>query len=147
MSAPGEAEPYSKAFETLVQEPDEDLVGLLAYGFFKTSVRERVRAGQTIPLYLRSPTKSEVDAFRGRAERVLERYAAEAIAEAEPQITAAAHGSAKDAIIAEVRRRTGFGPAVFAGVVVWIVTILLTVAVVFSAPDWVRGLFEHVSPK
>jgi hypothetical protein len=146
LSDPAETEPYSKAFETLIREP-EDIVGILAYGFFKTSIRERVRSGQDVPRHLRNPTKSETDAFRGQAERILERYAAQAIADAEPAITAAAHGMAKNEIITEIRNRTGIGPSIGTGVIVWIVTILLTMAVVFAAPDWVRGLVEHVSPQ
>jgi hypothetical protein len=137
---------YSKAFETLIRQP-EDIVGLLAYGFFKTSIRERVRAGQHVPLALRNPTKSETEAFRGQAERILERYAAQAIADAEPGIVAAAHSSAKNEVIAEIRQRTGIRASVVTGVVVWIVTIALTVLVVFAAPGWVRALVEHSTPK
>ena len=90
---------YSRAFETLVREP-EDIVGLLAYSLFKASIRERVRGGQEVPRHLRNPTAAETDAYRGQAERILERYAEGVIAEAEPGITAAARGTAKD----EIRR-------------------------------------------
>ena len=45
---PRHAEPHSKAFETFVRDT-EDLVGLLAYAFYKESIRERVRAGQDVP--------------------------------------------------------------------------------------------------
>jgi hypothetical protein len=144
---PSGAEPYSKAFETFIQEPDEDIVGLLAYSFFKAGIRERVRAGQDVPRHLRNPTQADTQAYRGRAERILEQYAAKAIEDAEPLITAAAHGTAKDEIIAEVRSRTGVWPSIITGVIVWVVTILLTMVVVFAAPDWVRGLVEHVTPK
>ena len=68
-----EAEPseaYSRAFETLVQGPDEDIVGLLAYSLFKASIRERVRGGQDVPRHLRNPTTAETDAYRGQAERI-----------------------------------------------------------------------------
>ena len=147
MSEQSGTEPYSKAFETLIREPDEDIVGLLAYSFFKASIRERVRDGQDVPRHLRNPTKAETDAYRGRAERILERYAAQAIADAEPGITAAAQGAAKGEIISEIRRRTGVGAAIVAGVVVWIVTIVLTIVAVFAAPDWVRALVQHVTPK
>lgn len=109
MSEPSDTEPYSRAFETLIREPDEDIVGLLAYAFFKASIRERAQSGQDIPRHLRNPTQADTQAYRGRAERILEQYAAKAIEDAEPSITAAAHGSAKDEIIAEVRSRTGFG--------------------------------------
>jgi hypothetical protein len=59
----------------------------------------------------------------------------------------AAHSAAKDEIIEELRRRTGLWSAVETGVVVWIVTIILTIVAVFAAPDWVRALVEHATPK
>lgn len=58
----------SRAFEALVDEGDEpDIVGLLAYGLFKASVRERALTGQEVPRHLRDHTKSEREAYRGRA--------------------------------------------------------------------------------
>jgi hypothetical protein len=138
--------PYSKAFEDFVQDPD-DIVGLLAYAFFKAGIRERVATGQNVPRELRNPTQADIEAYRGRAERALELYATKAIEDAEPGITAAAHGTAKDEIIREVQRRTGLWPAVVSGVVVWVVTILLTIVAVFGAPGWVRALVEHAIPQ
>lgn len=61
VSEPKPAEPHSKAFETLVQEPD-DVVGYLAYALYKEGIRERVRAGQDVPRYLRNPTKPDTEA-------------------------------------------------------------------------------------
>ena len=147
MTEPSDADPYSKAFETLIREPDEDIVGLLAYSFFKASIRERVRDGQDVPRHLRNPTKAETDAYRGRAERVLEQYAEQAIEDAEPGIITAAQGAAKNEIITQIKSRTGLWPAIVTGVVVWVVTIILTIAAVFAAPDWVRALVQHASPK
>lgn len=147
LSEPSAPEPYSRAFETLVQEPDEDIVGLLAYSFFKASIRERVQLGQDVPRHLRNPTRAETDAYRGRAERILERYAAKVIADAEPGIIAAAQGAAKSEIITEIKNRTGLVSAIGTGVVVWLVTIILTIIVVFAAPEWVRALVQHAAPK
>jgi hypothetical protein len=146
LSEPNTAEPYSKAYETLIREPD-DIVGLLAYAFFKTSIRERVRDGQDVPRHLRNPTQQDTDAYRGRAERILEQYAARAIDEAEPAITAAAHGAAKDEVIREVRRRTGAWPSIGYGVLAWFVSIFITVVVALARPGWVSGLVEHVTPR
>ena len=136
---------YSRAFETLVREP-EDIVGLLAYSLFKASIRERVRGGQEVPQHLRNPTAAETDAYRGQAERILERYAEGVIAEAEPGITAAARGTAKDEIITEVRNRTRAWPAIGYGVVAWFISIVITVVVVLASPGWVRDLVNHVTP-
>jgi hypothetical protein len=139
-------EPYSKAFETFVRDP-EDIVGFLAYALFKESIRERVRAGQAVPPYLRDPTKPDAAAYRGRAERALELYAEKAIDDATPAIVAGAQSGAKGEIIAEIRSSTGLWANITTGVVVWLVTIILTVVVVSGAPSWVRGLVEHVAPK
>ncbi len=136
---------YSLAFETFVREP-EDIVGLLAYSLFKASIRERVRGGQEVPRHLRNPTAAETDAYPGQAERILERYAEGVIAEAEPGITTAARGTAKDEIIAEVRSRTRAWPAIGYGVVAWFISIVITVVVVLASPGWVRDLLNHVTP-
>jgi len=147
LSEPNAPDPYSKAFETLVSEPDEDIVGLLAYSLFKASIRERAQAGQDVRGPLRNPTKTEAAAYRGQAERILETYAAQAIEDARPGIVATAQSAAKTEIIAEIRRRTGWWPTIVAGMVVWVVTIILTVGVVLIAPDWVRGLVQHATSK
>lgn len=145
---------YSRAFETLVEEGDEDdVVGLLAYSLFKSSIRERVRLGQTVPIHLRTPTVAERDAYRGRATRILERYAEGAIAEAEPDITETARAAAKSEIITEigsvktlVTDRTRAWPAIGYGVAAWLISIVITVVVVLASPGWVRDLVNHVAP-
>jgi hypothetical protein len=144
---------YSRAFETLVQEGDEDdVVGLLAYSLFKSSIRERVRIGQTVPLHLRTPTVAERDAYRGRATRILERYAEGAIAEAEPDITETARAAAKSEIITEmgmvkttVIDRTRAWPAIGYGVAAWFISIVITVVITLAAPGWVLNLVNHVN--
>ena len=146
MSQPSAPDGYSKAFETLVQS-DDDIVGLLAYSLFKASVRERVRTGQSVPRDLRTPTKAETNAYRGQAERILEEYANRAIEDAEPGIAARAQDDARSEIISTIRQRTGLWSNIVTGVVVWLVTIALTALVVFAAPDWVRSLVEHATPK
>jgi hypothetical protein len=74
--------------------------------------RERCRAGQDVPRHLRNPTKSEIEAYRGRAERILEQYGERAIEDAKPGIVQAAQGAAKGEIIAEIKNRTGLWPAI-----------------------------------
>ena len=74
-------------------------------------------------------------------------YAANVIEAATPEIVAGAQTSAKGEIIAEIRKRTGLGPSIISGVVVWLVTIALALLVVFGAPEWVRSLVEHATPK
>jgi len=51
---------------------------------------------------------------------------------------------AKSAIIAEVRGRTGLAASIVTGVVVWLVTVALTVLLALAEPEWVRNLIAHV---
>jgi len=145
---------YSRAFETLVQEGDQsDIVGLLAYGLFKASIRERVRGGQEVPRHLRNPTEAEIHAYRGQAVRILEQYAEAAIAEATPDIVESARTGAKAEVIAEISSvrstvidRTRAWPAIWYGVAAWFISIVITVFVVLASPGWVRDLVNHVAP-
>lgn len=146
--------PHSRAFEILVQEGDEpDIVGLLAYSFFKESIRERARSGGDVPANLRTPTLAERSAFRGQAERILEKYGQAAIAEAAPDIAEAARAGARAEIIAEIDKvrttvidRTRGWPAIGYGVVAWFVSIVITVIITLAAPGWVMNLVNHLTP-
>ncbi len=145
---------YSRAFETLVEEGDEqDIVGLLAYSLFKAGIRERVRSGDDFPRHLRTPTTADRRAYRGQAERILELYGKGAIADATPDIEESARSSAKAEILGEVERvritvidHTRAWPAIGYGVVAWFISIFITVMVTLAAPGWVMNLVNHVSP-
>ena len=110
---------YSLAFESLVQQPD-DTIGLLAYSLFKAGIRERVRAGQEVPPHLRNPTAADIEAYRGSASRILEKYADQVITEAEPEIAY--------------------------GVAAWFISIVITIVVVVAAPSWVLRLANQINP-
>jgi hypothetical protein len=145
---------YSRAFEALVGEGDEpDIVGLLAYSLFKASIRERVRSGQDVPRHLRNPTSAEIDAYRGQAVRILERYGEGAIAEATPDIIESARTGAKAEILGEVDKvrttvieRTRAWSTIGYGIVAWFISIVITVVITLAAPGWVMNLVSHISP-
>jgi hypothetical protein len=136
---------YSLAFESLVQQPD-DTIGLLAYSLFKAGIRERVRAGQEVPPHLRNPTAADIEAYRGSASRILEKYADQVITEAEPEIAARARGTARDEIIEVVRGRTRAWQAIGYGVAAWFISIVITIVVVVAAPSWVLRLANQINP-
>jgi hypothetical protein len=136
---------YSRAFEALVTGP-EDVVGHIAYSLYKANIRERVRRGEEVPRTSRNPTKVEVEAFRQSAERVLEQYGQQIIADATPQIAEDARGTGTGEIIAEIRNRTRAWPAIGYGVAAWFISILITIVVVVAAPGWVLQLASHINP-
>ena len=157
MSDPAQAtqsREYSRAFEALVEEGDEqDIVGLLAYSLFKASIRERTRSGQEVPRDLRDPTKSEREAYRGRAERILEKYGQGTIAEATPDILESARTGAKADILREIEQvratvidRTSAVPAIGYGILAWFISIIITLVITFAAPGWVTNLVNRISP-
>jgi len=136
---------YSRAFEALVTGP-EDVVGYIAYSLYKANIRERVRRGDDVPRTSRNPSTVEVEAFRQSAERVLEQYGQQVIAEATPQIAEEARGAGTSEIIAEIRNRTRAWPAIGYGVAAWFISILITIVVVLAAPGWVLQFANHINP-
>jgi hypothetical protein len=144
---------YSRAFEALVREGDEDdVVGLLAYSLFKSSIRERVRSGQDVPLWMHNPTATEIGIHRGQATRILERYGAAAVDEATPDIVESARAGAKSEIMAEIGlvrstilSRTRAGPTIGYGVAAWFISIVITLVITLAAPGWVMNLVNHVN--
>lgn len=150
---------YSKAFQSFVEEPD-DVVGLLAYALYKSTINERKSSGKSVLLSDdRNPGQREIEIHRNQAESYLRTFARTAIdAERANILSEGIKSSAEDTkiyldklsnkIIETVKERTGFWwPGVIVGIVAWGISIILTVIVVYSAPDWVKGLVEHVTPK
>ena len=133
---------YSRAFDTLVEDPD-DLVGLLAYALYKQTVRESVASGRTpLPPAQRHPAPTERAAYRGDAERRLQNFAAAATEEATPEIIARGVGIAIDAARIEltdtINRRTSFWTAIGINLAAWIITLAITVLLLLAVylPNW-----------
>ena len=87
-------------------------------------------------------------AFRDYAERSLEKIIEKAIEAAEPQWIEAGREQGRLADKAEILRlilaRTSFLAALGAGVLSWLLSIGITVLVVYSAPGWVRNLTDRI---
>lgn len=127
---------YSRAFENLVGD-DNDLVGLLAYALFKQSVREAVQQGQTSP-FSRNPPASVVNTYRLSATRRLEQFAASVVDDQKIELldstTVEAVRNAASDIKVHVSQRTNFGSALLTNIIAWLVTLAITVAVI-----WLSG--------
>jgi hypothetical protein len=139
---------YSRALERFVGGAD-DIQGLVAYAIYKQTIRQRRMAGQSVPKPAeRDPAPAERGAYRAQALRLLEMAGTNAVEAAAPSIlqsaVLAAQRDANAAMNAELRRRTGLSASIVTGVVVWPVTIGLTVLLALAEPDWVRNLVAHV---
>ena len=53
-----------------------------------------------------------------------------------------------DGLSREIKASTGvWWPRVVVGVVAWLISIALTILVVFAAPDWVTALVRHLASR
>jgi hypothetical protein len=127
---------YSRAFENLVED-DNDIVGLLAYALFKQSVREAAQERQPAA-FSRNPPASVVKTYRLSAERRLEEFASVIVdaqrAELMEGATVEAIKNAASEIRAHTTQRTGFGSALLTNVVAWVLTLAITVFII-----WLSG--------
>ena len=138
---------HSRAFEWLVDGPD-DVFGLLAYALYKRTIHERRLGGfRATPPADRDPTATEIDAYRNQAKKYLSTFGAAAVAAERANIIEDALGKDRAALTAEIRRATSFWTSVLTGIIAWIISILLTILVVFAAPDWVTALVRHVASR
>jgi uncharacterized membrane protein len=147
-TAPGPE--YSRAFETLVEDPN-DLVGLLAYALYKQTIREAVCVGRPVlPPSHRFPATTERAAYRGDAERRLQSFAAAATDEATPDIIARGVGLAVEAakieLIQTVYRRTHFLSAIGVNLAAWVITLAITVLLLVTVylPSWQSNLVDRI---
>jgi|GEM_PF-1726201 len=137
----------STAFERLVEgdgvPPNEDLVGLLAYAFYKRDKRELIISDRATPDQLQGYhailTPSVRARYREHALMRLEDYGERAIEHARPEIEEwtrkAEILAARDRIIEAVRASTSWRTIVLWNVVAWLLTLTITflVALGFGA--------------
>lgn len=140
---------HSRAFDALTLGDPEDVVGLLAYALYKKSIREAAASTRDpLPGRHRNPQRTEVEAYRHAAERILQAFADQAIADAAPELlenaVLAAISSAKTEIITGVRTeagtvvktvnsRTGRWGAFTLNVGAWLFSLFLTWLIVTTA--------------
>ena len=119
---------------------DDDLVGLLAYAYYKRDKRDRALLGSATEEELRQHhtilTPGLIDQYRESALRRLEAYAKTVVAEVEPEIQANARlaeiENAKIAIIDSVRTSTAWWQSILWNVVAWLISLAITILVAFG---------------
>ena len=145
---------YSKAFANFVDAPD-DVEGLPTYALYKRTINERRSLGHPDSSDQRNPQKHEIEIYRTQAARYLETFGATVI-EAERaniivqgvQESAAEFGRKLEELSRQIKTSTGFWwPGVVIGVVAWLISIALTILVVFAAPDWVKAWVGHLASR
>lgn len=126
----------------------DDVYVLLAYALYKRTIHERRLGGfRAIPPADRDPTATEIDAYRNQAKTYLTTFGAAVVASERAGIIEKALGNDRAALTAEIRRATGFWISVLTGVVAWVISILLTILVVFAAPDWVTAFVHRLASR
>ena len=151
-SANGEG--YSRAFANFVEASD-DVEGLLAYALYKRTINERRSLGFSDNDSKRDPQKQEIEIYRTQAARYLETFGATVIEAERANIIAQGVqestfelGRRLDGLSREIKVSTGFWwPGVVVGVVAWLISIALTILVVFAAPDWVTAWVRHLASR
>lgn len=128
--------PYSKAFELLVGDNTHDLVGLLAYARYKQMIRDQVKQGVLPSGSLKNLSDQQAEVFRGWAQRELAEFASVAIDDAREEIQVSSVllelGRTKAELTSAITRATGTGRAIVTNVIGWLVSIFITVLVVFA---------------
>ena len=138
---------HGQAFERLVGSAN-DSVGLLAYALYKRTIHERRLAGfKATPPADRYPSSTEIEVYRAQARGYLKTFADNVIEAERANIIEEALGKDRAALTAEIRRATSFWMNVLTGVIAWIISILLTILVVFAAPDWVTAWVRHLASR
>jgi hypothetical protein len=131
---------YSRAFECLVQDAN-DTVGLLAYALFKQSIREAAQNGGFIRPLPRELSTTEITTYRHAAESIIGNAVERTLTQNLPEIqqSAAIETVKAEAVSlrAHIDARTGFGMALLTNIFAWIVTLAITVLIIWlsGAPD------------
>lgn len=109
--------PYNPVYEKLVG-PEASLVGLVAYGLYKTAKREWVEQHKPAPAeigrYHTTVTQTQLSVYRAEAEARLAAYADSILESATPSIQKRA---LDDAVLAEVRKQNSLWRNALASVV------------------------------
>lgn len=138
---------YSKAYEVFVEEPG-DIVGLLAYALYKRSINERKTNGSDVLVGAqRNPHAHEIETYKSVAENYLRTFAQSAIKEETPNIL---RKGVKEEIEKIDLILNGWSPywiGTLTGVVAWFLSLVITIVIALSVPDWVNHLVSHIQGK
>lgn len=151
MAPPAGDVAYSRAFECLVQDAN-DTVGLLAYALFKQSIREAAQNGGFIWPLPRELSVTEITTYRHAAESIIGNAVERTLTQNLPEIQQSAAIETVKAEAVSVRAhidaRTGFGMALLTNIFAWIVTLAITVLIIWlsGAPDLSKLLAGRETP-
>lgn len=138
---------YSRAFEKLVQGPD-DIVGLLAYATYKQSIREAAQDGRPTDRLSRSLSPAMINALRSASEQTITQIVNDGIEQATPDIQNTAtiamlNGhhtevigviqTERQAVETHINKRTGFLSSFVTNLLAWFVTLIVAVAILYLA--------------
>jgi hypothetical protein len=133
---------YSKAFERLVRpgedKDEDDLVGLLAYAYYKRDKRDlvltRELSEELLKDHYKTLTPGLIEQYRESALRRLESYAQTVVATVEPEIRETtrveAITTAKNEMIAAVESSTKWWLSILWNVVAWLISLAITFLVI-----------------
>ncbi|BCH62643.1 hypothetical protein RvVAT039_pl12130 (plasmid) [Agrobacterium vitis] len=135
-SAEADGKVYSKAFENMVNGPD-DVVGLLAYALYKQTIAEDALQGQHPTSAQRNPGVVAVALYRSSAEQKLSAFASSVLEDAREGIQQSAIidklQEVEGRVKSHVSSKTSFGMALFTNVIGWLLTLAITVLVILVA--------------
>jgi hypothetical protein len=133
---------YSKAFERLVRsgedKDEDDLVGLLAYAYYKRDKRDlvltRELSEELLKDHYKTLTPGLIEQYRESALRRPESYAQTVVATVEPEIRETtrveAITTAKNEMIAAVESSTKWWLSILWNVVAWLISLAITFLVI-----------------
>ncbi|MCM2503864.1 hypothetical protein NDN16_09280 [Aureimonas altamirensis] len=129
------ASAYSRAFENMVHNGPDDVVGLLAYALYKQHIREEAAQGQVTEAGRRNPTSRMVATFRASADNLLGKFAEEAIRLSEFDREKSATLQRLDAVESNVKAHvTDAQPSFLAqiamSIIGWLASLAVTIVIV-----------------
>jgi hypothetical protein len=145
---PNQLAEYSLAFDRLV-DGDDDTIGLLAYALFKKAIREDAQRGVAITAAARNPAPTVVRTYRHAAESIfgdaVERSLTANLVELQQSAALDAINTSTIDLKAHIDSRTNFGSALLTSVFAWIVTLAITVLIIWliGAPDPARVIADN----
>jgi len=124
---------YSQAFDSLTEGNHDDIVGLLAYALYKKSIREKALVGDYIPpSTARKLQPTEVQAYRGAAERKLDELGQKYVEAFTPEILQDATLNEISSVKRHIDDKTNWFISFLVNVGAWVFSLLLTMIIINS---------------
>lgn len=132
----------NEAYDKLVSD-ERDVEGMVAFARFY-SVRRRISDDGLAQAY--RLTQSEATVFQEASERLINEYKDVIVEDRAPDIVRAAKDARLEGVektlVSELRARTGLGSAILANVIAWLITIGVTLLILYATqtPDLIELL-------